>query len=64
MRRLKMLVPGPSLVHLDDDEAGGQGRGAEDMEQGVCEGASAFLVFGVRGLDDEGCLDGEEEAGL
>lgn len=34
------------------------------MEEEVGECAGALLVGRVRGLQDEGCLDGEEEAGL
>jgi hypothetical protein len=50
------------FVHLDDDEACGEGGCAEDVEEEVDECACAFLGGGVRGLEDEGCLDGEEEA--
>jgi len=64
MGRSKVLVAGPGFIHLDDDESGRQGGGAKDVEEKVCEGAGAFLVGGVRGLEDEGGLDSEEEAGL
>lgn len=60
----KVLVAGPCFVHLDDDEAGSQGRGADEVEEEVGDCAGALLVGGMRGLQDQGCLDGEEEAGL
>lgn len=34
------------------------------MEEEVGECAGALLGRGVGGLEDEGCLDGEEETGL
>ena len=64
VRGLEVLMAGACLVHFNDDEACGQGGGAEDVEEEVRQGACALLLRGVRGLDDEGCLDGEEEAGL
>jgi len=61
---LEVFVAGARFVHLDDYEAGGEGGGAEDVEKEVGEGAGAFLGGGVGGLEDEGGLDGEEEASL
>lgn len=46
-----------SLVHLDDDEAGSQRRGAKDMEEEVRERSGAFLLGGMCGLEDKGCLN-------
>jgi hypothetical protein len=54
----KVFVAGACLVHLDDDEAGCEGRGAHDVEEEVGEGARALLFGRVRRLEDEGCLDG------
>lgn len=64
VRRLEVLMPRAGLVYLDDYETSGKRCGAEDMEEEVCESAGAFLFGRVRGLEDEGCLNGEEEAGL
>jgi hypothetical protein len=50
------------FVHFNDDEAGGQGRCTENVEEEVSECAGAFLLRGVSWLEDESCLDGEEEA--
>jgi len=43
MRRFKVLVSWPGFVHLDYDEAGGEGAGPEDMEKEVGECAGALL---------------------
>ena len=64
MRRRKVFVARPRLVNLDDDEAGGECRGAHDVEEEMGNGTRALLFGRVRRLQDEGCLDGEEEAGL
>jgi hypothetical protein len=58
-----VFVPGTSLVHLDDDEACGQSRGAHDMEEEMRKCAGAFLVGRVGWLEDESGLYGEQEAG-
>lgn len=64
MRRLKVLMAWPCFVDLDDDQAGCERCCAEYVEGEVGKCARAFLLLRMRGLDDEGCLDGEEEAGL
>lgn len=63
VRRLEVLVSGASLVHLDDNQTSSQGGGAEDMKEEVYECAGALLFGCVGWLQDEGGLDGEEEAG-
>jgi hypothetical protein len=62
VRRGEVLVPRACFVKLDDDEACGQRGDAEEVEERVSEGAGAFLRGGVGWLQDEGGLDGEEEA--
>jgi hypothetical protein len=62
MRRLKVFVAWPGFVHFDDDEAGSQGRGAQDMEEEMRNCSCALLLRGVGWLQDKGSLDGEEEA--
>lgn len=63
VRRGKVLVARPGLVHLDDDETRSEGRDADEVQGEVGDGARPLLLGCVRGLEDEGCLDGEEEAG-
>lgn len=58
VRGFKVFVAGAGFVHFDDDEAGGEGGGAERVEEEVGEGAGALLFGGVGWLEDEGCLDG------
>jgi len=64
MRRLEVLMARTRLVDLDNDEAGRERRSADDVEEKVGEGAGAFLLGGVGGLENEDCLDGEKKAGL
>ena len=64
MRRGEVLVAWAALVDFDNDEAGGKGRGAEDVEEEVGDCAGALLLGRVGRLEDQSCLDGEEEAGL
>ena len=63
VRRRKVLVSGPRFVHLDDDEPRSEGARAQRVEESVGEGARALLRGSVCGLQDQGCLDGEQEAG-
>jgi hypothetical protein len=63
MRRLEMRVARTSFVHLDDDKARSEGGCTKDVEQEVGECAGAFLLGSVCWLEDEGGLDGKEEAG-
>lgn len=63
VRGCKVLVPRAGFVDLDDDQAGGQRGGAKEVEEQVGKCARALLIGGVGGLEDEGGLDGEEEAG-
>jgi len=63
MRRLEVLMARTRLVDLDNDEAGRERRSADDVEEKVGEGAGAFLLGGVGGLENEDCLDGEKKAG-
>jgi hypothetical protein len=58
-----MCVAWTGFVHLNDDQAGCECRGAKDVEEEVCECSCALLRGGVCWLEDEGGLDGEEEAG-
>jgi len=58
VRGFKVFMTGAGFVHLDDDEAGGEGGGAKRVEEEVGEGAGALLFGGVGRLEDEGCLDG------
>lgn len=60
----KVFVSRARFVYLDNHEARSQGCSAKDVEQEMCERAGALLFRRVCGLQDEGCLDGEEEAGL
>jgi hypothetical protein len=62
VRRGKVLMAGPCLVQLDDDEAGGEGGRAGRVEEGVGEGARALLRGRVGRLQDQGRLDREQEA--
>lgn len=64
VRRRKVFVPGARLINFDNDKTGGQGRSAHDVQEKVGDGAGALLFGRVRRLQDEGCLDGEEESGL
>ena len=64
MRRGKVLVAWAALVDFDNDEAGGEGGRAEDVEEEVGDCAGALLFGRVGRLEDQGCLDGEEEPGL
>ena len=64
VRGFEVCMAWSSFVHLDDDKAGCKRRRAHDVEKEVGKGAGALLFRGVRGLKDECCLDGEEEAGL
>jgi hypothetical protein len=58
-----MCVAWTGFVHFDDDQAGRERGCTEDVEEEVCECACAFLRGRVCWLEDEGGLDGEEEAG-
>lgn len=58
VRRFEVFVARAGFVHFDDDEAGGEGGGAERVKEEVGEGAGALLFGGVGWLEDEGCLDG------
>jgi len=51
------------FVHLDDDEAGYEGRDTDVVEGGVDVGSLFLLVGCVSWLEDEGALGNEEEAG-
>ena len=64
MGRGKVLVAGAGFVDFDNDEARGERGDADGVEEKVREGSCALLFGRVRRLQDEGCLDGEEEAGL
>jgi hypothetical protein len=64
VRGLEVFVAWAGFVHLNDYEACGEGGGAEDVEEEVGDGAGALLGGCVCWLEDEGGLDGEEEAGL
>jgi hypothetical protein len=64
VRGFKVLVARPGFVHFNDDEAGSQGRGAQNVEEEVGEGAGALLGGSMSGLEDEGGLDREEESSL
>lgn len=59
-----MFVARASLVDLDDDEASRQSGSANEVEQEVGDCASALLLGCMRGLKDESCLYGKQEAGL
>jgi hypothetical protein len=64
VRGLEVLVSRSSLINLDDDEPSEKGRDSNevDEEMGYCAGA--FLRGGMRGLENEGGLSYEKEAGL
>jgi hypothetical protein len=38
-----MFMPGPCFIKLDDDEAGGEGGDADEVEEEMGECAGAFL---------------------
>lgn len=63
MRRGEVLMAGPRLVNLDDDETGEQGGETNEVEEEVDGCADALLLGGVRRLEDQRCLSGEEQAG-
>jgi hypothetical protein len=63
MRRRKVLVARPGLVELDDDEAGRERGGADEVRERVDERAGAFLRGRVCRLQGERGLEGEQEAG-
>lgn len=52
MRRGEVLMAGSRLVDLDDDQAGEQGRETDEVEEEVDGCAGAFLLGGVRRLED------------
>jgi hypothetical protein len=60
----EVFVARAGLVHLDDDKTRGEGCCAADVEEKMRERAGALLFGGVGRLHNEGCLDGEEKAGL
>lgn len=64
MRGLEVFVAWSGFVDFDDDEADEEGADAEQVEEEVGKGASAFLGGRVGWLEDEGGLGYEEEAGL
>jgi hypothetical protein len=61
---LEVLVSRSSLVNLNDDEPSEEGCDSNevDEEMGYC--ACTFLRGGMRGLENEGGLSYEKEAGL
>ena len=63
MWRLEVRDPVLDFVDLDDDEAAEEGGEADIVGRGVDVG-SCFLLGGcVGGLEDEGALGYEEDAG-
>lgn len=55
-----MIVAWACLIDFDDDEAGYEGRYADEVEYEMGNGASAFLRGRVRGLKDQRGLRYEE----
>ena len=51
------------FVVFDDDESGEEGEGGGGVEDGVDVCSEVFLRGGVRGLEEEDGLGGEEEGG-
>jgi hypothetical protein len=59
-----VFVSRSSFVNLNDNEPSEEGRDCNEVDEEVGYCAGAFLRGGMGGLENEGGLGDEEEAGL
>ncbi len=59
-----MFAAVSDFVVLNDDEADDEGEDTCTVENSMYVGTLLFLLWGMRGLEEENSLDDEEEAGL
>lgn len=64
MQALRTVSSAAGLIYLNYGEAGQERGDADEVEEEVCGGAFALLVWGMGWLKDQGCLCDEQEPSL